>query len=511
MSGKRNATDQNGRTNRQRGVALIMALLTLFVLSALAAAIIFVTQTETWSTSNYKAMVQARYAAEAGAQNTLNWLLYTYTPPASMSAYDLTKFPVQDSATHSPIILSAMTGVTANYPDSTIQSAFSSALKDTSVTGDGVPASYEVTAKLLTMLPGSGAFGTTLGIPQTWEITSQGNVAGVRNAQVQVVMRIERQGLPIFPYGVVGLGNTCPDVNFSGGTMDSWNSAAGTYAATHQNSGASIATNGNVTLTGGSTRIYGVISSSSNITIGGCPDGITNSVGGTPWNSLQQLPQTIVYPNPPAPNPMTPNTNINVNSNTCWSGSPSGCSTSSSAAVCGTGNTPCVLLAPNSPAATATNYGNITSNSNLVLSAGTYYINSLNLNGGSMTLTSYPVVINLGGNGIGAGQTLLASQSSTTINDGGIPANLQIITAAGAGLSANPPVITMNGSSSLYGVVYAPGAYVHITGSSQFLGSVIGQKVTSDSSGGFSYDRALQNRFNFAGPYYRNSFSWSKF
>src|ERR1022692_1971740 len=90
MNGNRNATEQNGM-NRQRGVALIIAMLTLLVLSALAAAIIFVTQTETWSTTNYKAMLQARYAAESGAQNTLNWLRYTYTGPATMTAYDLTK------------------------------------------------------------------------------------------------------------------------------------------------------------------------------------------------------------------------------------------------------------------------------------------------------------------------------------------------------------------------------------------------------------------------------------
>ena len=478
--------------NRQSGVALLFALLTLLVLSTLAAALIFATEAENWSSSNYERMLQARYAAEAGAQNTLNWLLYNYSAP-TMSAYDTTKYPVQDTATHNTVILSAMTGVTANYPDATVQTSFSAALKDASVPGVGVPSSYEVTAKLLSMQAGVSFLGS--GAPaQTWEITSQGNVASIRNAQVQVVTRIQRTGTPLFNYGVVGLGTTCPDVNFSGGTMDAWNSAAGTYSATHQNSGGSIGSNGNVTLTGGSTRIYGTISDSSNITVGNCPDGITNSVGGTPWNGLQQLSQPITYPNPAAPSPMTPNTNINANSNTCWGASPAGCT-----AIAG----PALRIAPGS-------YGNLTSNSNVHLSAGTYNFNSMNLNGGSITLDSTPVVINLGGNGIGAGNTLFASQSSTTINDGGLPSNLQIVSAAGAGLS-NPPVITMNGSSAMYALVYAPNAYVHITGSSQFLGAVIGQQVTSDSSGGFSYDLALQNSFLVAGPYYPIAFSWSKF
>src|SRR5712671_4567635 len=88
------------RANRQDGIALLFTLVTLIILSALAASLILVTQTETWSFSNYQRMLQARYAAEAGAQNTLNWLLYSYTAPTSMTAYDLTKYPVQDIATH---------------------------------------------------------------------------------------------------------------------------------------------------------------------------------------------------------------------------------------------------------------------------------------------------------------------------------------------------------------------------------------------------------------------------
>ena len=71
--------------NRQSGVALLFALLTLLVLSTLAAAVIFATEAENWSSSNYQRMLQARYAAEAGAQNTLNWLVYNYSAP-TMSA-----------------------------------------------------------------------------------------------------------------------------------------------------------------------------------------------------------------------------------------------------------------------------------------------------------------------------------------------------------------------------------------------------------------------------------------
>src|SRR6266704_3688143 len=195
------------RNHPQAGVALIIALLTLLILSVLAASIIFVTQTETWSAANNRSMMQARYAAEAGAQKTLNYLANpaTYSTPANLGVFDVpTKYPLQYNG--GDVILSAMTGVNSNYPDAAVKSAFSSALKDASVPGVGVPASYEVTAKLLSM---QGA------AVQTWEITSQGNVPNIRNAQVQVVMKVEKRGTPMFQYGIFATGNTCKAIDMS--------------------------------------------------------------------------------------------------------------------------------------------------------------------------------------------------------------------------------------------------------------------------------------------------------
>lgn len=485
------------RAKSERGVALIIALIMILVLSILVAGLVFATQTQTWTGYNYKTTTQARYAAEAGIQRTMNWILNSYTAPATFTSYDMTKYPVMDkTATPQPIVLSAAYGTSANYPASAVQTAFNAALNDQSVPGLG-NATFSTYATLLKMTPGTGVswMGGGNGVPQTWQIISVGTVAGIRPANVQIQAVYERGSAPIFSYGIAGDGTTCGDITFTGGSIDSWDSTnGGTYALTQQNSGGSIGTNGNVTLSGGSTRVHGPISDSSNIAVGNCPDGVTNNVGGTPWDSLNLLNQPLVYPNPAVPNPMTPNTNENVNSNTCSGASPAGCTV-----IAG----PAVQIAPGS-------YGNITSNSNVHLSAGTYDINSLNLNGGSITLDSTPVVINLGGNGISSGGTLFASQSSTTINSGGVPANLQIVSAAGVGMS-NPPVITMNASSAMYAVVYAPNSYVHITGSSHFLGAVVGEKVTCDSSGGFSYDRGLQSSLLQVGNFSPISYTWNKF
>src|SRR5262249_17750235 len=99
---------------KERGIALILALLTLLCLSALGAGLIMLTHTETWTTTNYKMTTQARYAAEAGLQETLNWLTYNYSPPPA--GLDLTKSPVECCTPPSPVVLSAMSGVSANYP-----------------------------------------------------------------------------------------------------------------------------------------------------------------------------------------------------------------------------------------------------------------------------------------------------------------------------------------------------------------------------------------------------------
>jgi hypothetical protein len=111
---------------------------------------------------------------------------------------------------------------------------------------------------------------------------------------------------------------------------------------------------------------------------------------------------------------------------------------------------------------------------------------------------------------------LRALSRKPAINDGGVPANLQIVTACcltgtPPAQMANPPVITMNASSAMHAVVCAPNAYVHITGSSHFLGAVVGQIVKCDSSGGYSFDRALLQSMLRVGNFQPVSYSWNKF
>src|SRR5579864_173920 len=105
--------------------------------------------------------------------------------------------------------------------------------------------------------------------------------------------------------------------------------------------------------------------------------------------------------------PLPPGTSLKAAAPLAMLPWPSGaCSYSNTAAACGVGNTPCFVITPNASLATVVSYGDLTANQNIVLTAGTYNFNTFQMNGGSVTLRSVPVVINLGGTGVGSGNTL---------------------------------------------------------------------------------------------------------
>lgn len=452
------------RNRRECGVALVIALLVLAILSVLAAGVMLVTQTETWSATNNRSMLQARYAAEAGAQKTLNYLRYNYVAPANPAAtFDLTKYPAQFNG--KDVILSAMAGVNANYPDAAVQTSFSNALKDAPVPGMGVPASYEVTAKLLSM---------QTAVIQTWEITAQGNVPNIRNAQVQVVMMAERTGTPLLTYAVFGTGNSCGDLSLSGGALtDSFDSSAGSYAATVRASGGDVGSNGNVNLGGANTQVGGNISVL-NPAQGACAagDDITSSAGPTAFQGTTTLSAPQTYPLPPPISPAPPTTNQNYTADT--------------------------TLPPG-------NYGNVNMSAGKILtfSPGTYNLNSLVLSGNSQLQVSPPgqVIINIQGTGAANAVDL---SGGTITNTTDIPVNLQIY------YGGSQP-IDLSGGSGSYSVVYAPNSPISISGGGDWYGAVLGKSFTDSGGSAVHFDRSLLQNLVQPGPYYPISFTWSKF
>src|SRR5215475_12503973 len=83
----------------QKGVARILTLILLAVLSVMAVSLLFMARAETWSGMNYRIMTQARYGAEAGVNQAANFLQgASYTAPTSAQIaanFTITTNPVQ--------------------------------------------------------------------------------------------------------------------------------------------------------------------------------------------------------------------------------------------------------------------------------------------------------------------------------------------------------------------------------------------------------------------------------
>jgi Tfp pilus assembly protein PilX len=177
----RRAYSIRSRSSRshESGVAMIIALLTILIVSTLAAGLMFTTQSEIWTTANYRAVTEARYAAEAGVQRATYFLSSKWAAPASpllsaTATFNLADLPVSyyksgstscaatpatncvvlaPPSTTTSGIAAAIPGITDTYStiDATMDTNFNAALNSTTSPFPGVSGSpnYTVAAQLL--------------------------------------------------------------------------------------------------------------------------------------------------------------------------------------------------------------------------------------------------------------------------------------------------------------------------------------------------------------------------
>ena len=133
------------RIANDKGIALVLSLFLMTVMSVLGASLMFLSQTETYSSMNYRLMSQARYGAESGIQKAANYLLYTYTAPDTVggdpiASYHTNVSPVTCAAgcpnIGQPVMLSANAAKPSNYPVPGVQAAFSAAVQGTLPAGN---------------------------------------------------------------------------------------------------------------------------------------------------------------------------------------------------------------------------------------------------------------------------------------------------------------------------------------------------------------------------------------
>src|SRR5262245_3505301 len=254
----------------EKGIALVIALFMVLIMSTLATSLMFVSQTETWSSQNYKLMSQARYGAESGVHKIANFLIYpaSYVPPGTnpadpLAAYDATVSPVTFGG--NPVVLSSVVA-SSNYPVQAVKDAFAAAAVGQLNVENGV-VNYAVNARLLAMRQITSAYTGTPVTLMTWEITSNGSMTGTRRAETEVSAILERPTLPAYSYAAFATSDECGALNFFGGaTTDSYDSKyydpmSGPPTPPTDNWGGNVGTNGNLDESGNPTQVYGSLSS----------------------------------------------------------------------------------------------------------------------------------------------------------------------------------------------------------------------------------------------------------
>ena len=488
----------------EQGIAIIFALFMMLAMTVLGTSLMFVSQTETLSSHNYRLMSQARYGAESGVHSAANYLLstaYTTASPGSLgdplTNYDMTVSPVKYNG--APVVLSANPAVTSNYPVPAVKTAFATAAKGTLDVNDA-PVTFKSYATLKSMKQIADAFTALPVTIQTWEVVAEGDIAGARNASVEVSSLIERQTSPIYAYAAFATDNGCGALSFAGGaTTNSYDSTAALVGGTPVTSSYSgnVGTNGNLTEVGNTTQINGALSTP-RTGVGTCTaanvTAETISGGASVTSGLNQLSQSITFPTPPAPNPLPPTTATDFKKTTgCPAGYGSVCANSANGAT----------FTPASASSVVT-MGNVAVNAGAVLhlNAGIYVLNSLTMNGNStIVVDSGPVVVQVAGVGQ---STPITITGQGLANASYRPTDLQFI-YGGTG------EIKLAGGDTSAALFYAPKATASISGGADLYGAIVVNKLTETGGAAIHYDRNLSKTAMTAGNYMMSAFTWKSY
>ena len=477
----------------EKGIALVLSLFLLSAMSVIAASLMFLSQTETYSSMNYRLMSQARYGAESGIQKTANHLLYSYAAPITGGAdpianYNINVSPVTCTngcpGVGQPVVLSANAAKAWNYPSAAVQAAFLAAVQGSLPAGNTTVA-YAPYATLLSMQQ-IDVYGGGVQTIQTWQITSTGTITAGKTAQVEVSATLETPKFPAQMYAAFGTAGGCGTLNFHGNNTqtDSYDSGAGLVGGNPalSNSGGNVGTNGNLT-EGGGADIYGTLSSP-RVGVGACSAGNVNALsssGGATVNGhnppqpgdIVQLPQAVVLPPPTVP-PGVPTTAYNGNGQILLNGA---------------------------------SVGDVTVNANSTLTLGapgvvsTINMNSLTINGNAELVILGTVILNI----VGTGQTTPIDFTGGSVSNASFdPTTFQVMYAGDGN-------VKLNGGAHTTAMIYSPNAAVSFNGGGDFYGSVVGATIDDTGGARIHYDRRLSSQFYVVGNAMMSSFSWKKY
>jgi hypothetical protein len=525
------------KNNNDRGVALVLALILMATMSVLAGSLMFLSQTEVYASMNYRMMSQSRYAGEAAIQKASDFLLdpLQYQMPGSpgdpLANYNRTVSPV--TYNNLPVILSAVAAPVSNYPIAAVKTAFNTAAHGTLAAGNA-SVNYGAYATLIAMQV-FDSYGGTQNVILTWEITGVGSLTGPRPANVQVAALVEQPKVPANNFAAFATANTCGAIHFAGNVQtDSYDSRVpGGFAASHEDDGGDVGTNGNLQIDG-HVAVNGNLSSP-RTGVGTCTEGAVNALSetgsATVDGSVIQLPTAVTYP-PPIFSVTPPTTTVVLGAATV--------TTAQAATTCAnlglTSGTTCIInqVAKTLTVTSATGVDltlpnvSVASGYKLIIDGHSGPAQSVNINslGGSgaveinanlLSNLNQSVVLKVAG--VGTGTNPLYP------NELDVPIALSTMTwkqnaAGGRSLDASAlqivygghAAISMTGGNSQSAVaIYAPNASFELQGTQDLYGSILARTIYSHGTPAIHYDRRLGGDFYVAGHAMVGTFSWKRY
>jgi Tfp pilus assembly protein PilX len=520
----------------ERGIALVLALFLMTALSVIGASLMFLSQTETYASMNYRMMSQARYAGEAGIQKAANFLLDTtqYHPPTTsgsdlISLYNRNVSPVTLVSNGQPVVLSANPAIASNYPVASVVTAFNTAAKGT-LPAANASISYSAHATLLSMQQFE-SYGGGPAVLQMWQITGDGVLGGSRTATVEVVATIDTPKVPANSYAAFATYNGCDAIYFHGNvTVDSYDSSQGPPTGagnSTESSGGDVGTNGNLHIDG-SVAVDGNLYTPRQ-GVGACTlgniTGLSEGGSATVAGSEVQLPTAVTYPMPTFSS-TPPTTAVTIDASLLGN---AGTACSSLGLVSGTN---CTVNAASKTVTVDGHAADVTLPSVNVASGYT-----LILTGHSTTDGGAPQTVNM--NSLtGSGNVQINANLAGNVNDSvvlkiagknsdgtdmTVPFDLSTMTwkqnspttAYDAStlqiVYGGPATINMQGGNSQSAAtVYAPNATFTLQGTQDFFGSILAKTITNGGNASIHYDRRLQKDFYVAGQPVVGTFTWNR-
>ncbi len=514
----------------QRGIALVLALLLTSVMSVLAVSLMFLSQTETYASMNYRMMSQGRFAGEAAIHKASAFLTdpAQYTVPGTMgsdplSNYNRTVSPVTYNG--QPVILSATPAKASNYPVLAVRTAFNNAAHGTLTAGNAT-LNYAAYATLISM-QAFDSYGGTQAVVQTWQITGIGSIGNSTNSTVQVFATIETPRVPANSYAAFATGTTCGAMTFNGDvTINSYDSTTTVPGSspTEQNYGGHVGTNGNLYI-GGHVNVMGNLSTP-RTGVGTCTDGAVTALTETGVSdvagSMIQLPASVSYP-PPVLSAVPPTTLVTIDA-ALLSNAAVGCATlglelgvncemdafTHTVTVNGHGSDvtlpsvdvgatyKLVFVGHSSPPA------NVNINSLTATGGGQVQVDA-NMTGGY----NESVVLKVAGknpDSTDMDMPIELSADAWRQNSPNYSYDASTLQIAYGGTGT----ISMYGNDQSAATIYAPNANFILQGTTDMFGSILAKTLTNGGNASIHYDRRLLREFYVAGHPMGSTFSWQR-